>query len=111
VSTQLLALHRAAQHLSRRLEHLESRLSEDSRAIWREYRETAAALVSILAQAAPGRRGELLTTAQMAERFNVSEKTVLKWKAQGHISPAHQQGKLIRWRGDEVPEKKISTRT
>ncbi len=109
MTTWLLALQRAGQYLTERLEQLEARLNGNDAAIWREYRETAAALAAVLALAAPGRSGELLTTAQMAERLNVSPKTVLKWKAQGQISPARQQGKLIRWRGDEMPARKDST--
>jgi len=109
MTTQLSAFQRAAQRLAARLERLEARLSGDDDAVWREYRETVAALASVLAQMTPGRSGELLTTAQMAERLHVTPKTLLKRKAKGQISPAVQQGKLIRWRGNEVPRGKPST--
>lgn len=50
----------------------------------------------------PGGRGELLTTAQMAERLGIAPKTLLKHKAAGAVKPALQRGKLIRWKGDEA---------
>jgi hypothetical protein len=58
-------------------------------------------LILVVANLAPERRGAYLTTAQMAERLNVSPKTLLKHKASGKIRPAVQQGKLIRWKGTE----------
>jgi hypothetical protein len=97
-----LRLERSAQLLASRLERLEARLQDDDAAVWTEYRETAAALAQVFAHVAPGRRGELLTTEQMAERLNLSPKTLLKRKARGELRPALQRGKLICWRGDEV---------
>jgi hypothetical protein len=88
--------------LSSRLEQLEIRVQGGDEAAWIEYGATAAALAQVFAHVAPGRRGELLTTEQMAERLNLSPKTLLKRKARGEIRPALQRGKLIRWRGDEV---------
>ena len=61
-----------------------------------------AALAHVLDQITPGRRGELLTTAEMARRCGIATKTLLKHKASGKVRPALQRGKLIRWRGDEV---------
>jgi hypothetical protein len=97
-----MRLERSAHLLAARLEHLEARLQDDDAALWAEYRDTAAALARVFAHVAPGRRGELLTTEQMAERLNLSPKTLLKRKARGEIRPALQRGKLIRWRGDEA---------
>jgi predicted site-specific integrase-resolvase len=50
----------------------------------------------------PGAGGELLTTAQMAERLGIKPKTLLRHKSNGAVRPALQRGKLIRWKGDEV---------
>ena len=111
MTRQVLALHRAAQRLAVRLELLESRLADDDPMAWGEYRQTAATLAALRAHLAPGRDGELLTTAQMAERLKVTTKTLLKRQARGDISPVLQEGKLIRWRGDEVPKRKPSTTT
>ena len=97
-----IQLERSARLLAARLQQLEERLREDDTAMWTEFRETAAALASVLAHVVPGRRGELLTTAEMAERLNIKPKTLLKRKARGEIRPALQHGKLIRWRGDEA---------
>lgn len=95
-------LERAAFLLAGRLERIEARLDDDS-AAWTEYRDTVRALAAALEHVAPGRRGELLTTEEMAERLGIAPKTLLKHKARGVVRPAMQRGKLIRWRGDEVP--------
>jgi hypothetical protein len=104
------ALERAAHLLAERLTRLEDRLQEsdpDAQAtLWRDYVATAGTLAQVVTQIAPGRRGELLTTAQMAERLGISSKTLLKRKANGLATPALQLGKrgraAIRWRGDEA---------
>ena len=99
-------LDRTARLLADRLSQLEERLQSGDQsgheAAWRSYSETAMALASVLAQVSPGKRGELLTTAEMAARLNLAPKTLLKRKARGEIRPALQRGKLIRWRGDEA---------
>ena len=59
------------------------------------------ALILVVSNLAPERRGAYLTTAEMAQRLNLSPKTLLKHKANGKIRPAVQQGKLIRWKGTE----------
>ena len=97
-----LRLERSAHLLAARLDLLEARVQSGDEAAWIEYGATAASLAQVFAHVAPGRRGELLTTEQMAERLNLSPKTLLKRKARGEIRPALQRGKLIRWRGDEV---------
>src|SRR4029453_9518598 len=94
---------RSAQLLASRLDQLEARLQDDDAASWAEDRGTASALAQVFAHVAPGRRGELLTTKAMAERLSISSKTLLRRKARGEIRPTLQRGKLIRWRGDEVP--------
>ena len=63
-----LRLQHAAQRLADRLAQLEERLQSDEAAAWTEFREVAVALCMILPMLAPGARGELLTTKQMAER-------------------------------------------
>ncbi len=96
------ALERAVCRLGDRLKELNQRLEAGDETAWAEYRETAGALAEILGRLAPERRGALLTTAEMAERYGISRKTLLKRKARGEIRPAVQRGKLIRWRGDEL---------
>lgn len=95
-------LERSARLLAGRLLALESKLETDE-AAWREYRDIAGTLALIAPHVTPGRRGDLLTTAQMAARLALSPKTLLKHKAAGAIRPAVQRGKLVRWRGDERP--------
>jgi excisionase family DNA binding protein len=103
MSTDILGsyLGQAQRRLMGRLAEIESRLDSGERGAWETYLATLTAFLGVLDHSAPGRHGELLTTAEMAARLNVSPKTVLKWKAQGRIRPARQQGKLIRWKGDE----------
>lgn len=95
-------IERSARLLAGRLLVLESKL-ETGEAAWREYREIAGTLALMAPHVTPARRGELLTTAQMAARLGLSSKTLLKHKAAGAIRPALQRGKLLRWRGDERP--------
>lgn len=98
----MITLVRSVRRLADRLEHLERRLETGDETAWAEYRDTARALAEIQGQLAPERRGALLTTAEMAERYGISPKTLLKRKARGEIRPVLQRGKLIRWRGDEM---------
>ncbi len=97
------ALLRAADRLANRLDQLERQLDAGDESAWPDYRETARALAEMVGHLAPERGGPLLTTAEMAARLNVSPKTLLKRKADGDVRPAVQRGKLIRWRGDELP--------
>jgi hypothetical protein len=84
-----------------RVEALEARLAAGDDAVWQEYVEAVKVLSLAVANLTPERRGGYLTTAQMAERLNLSPKTLLKHKASGKIRPAVQQGRLIRWKGTE----------
>jgi hypothetical protein len=96
-------LARVVARLAGRLETLEVRVDGDVGGdVWREYAELAVALATVMAQIEPGARGELITTAQMAERLGIKPKTLLKHKAAGAVKPALQRGRLIRWRGDEA---------
>lgn len=96
-----LALSRVAGRLLQRLEALEPRLDAGEEAAWVAYLETAKVLAAVLPQLEAGRRENLLTTSEMAQRIGVSPKTLLRHKAEGVIRPAVQRGKFIRWRGDE----------
>ena len=98
-------LERAAVLLAQRAGQLEERVRQGDGGTWAEYRETLNTLAGVLNHLAPGRRGELLTTAEMAKRLNVTPKTLLKRKAQGDIRPVLERGKFIRWRGTEGLER------
>ncbi len=98
----IACLERAAILLAQRAGRLEERVCQGDESVWAEYRETLNVLAKVLDHVAPGRRGEYLTTADMAKRLNISPKTLLKRKAKGEIKPIIQRGKLIRWRGDEL---------
>jgi len=101
-----MQLAAAAVRLSARLHVLATQLSEQGSEthgdVWGEYAALAAALATVMARLEPGARGELLTTAQMAERLGIAPKTLLKHKAAGAVKPALQRGRLIRWKGDEA---------
>lgn len=102
MNAPLSCLERAAALLARRITDLEGRVQQGDESAWAEYRETVSALARVLDHVAPGRRGELLTTAEMARRLGVAPKTLLRHKKAGALRPALQRGKLIRWRGDEA---------
>ncbi len=95
-------LERGAVLLVARAGELEERVRQGEETLWSEYRETLNTLTKVLDHAAPDRRGEFLTTKEMAQRLNISPKTLLKHKKKGEIRPVLQRGKLIRWRGDEA---------
>ena len=101
--TIALQLERAVRLVAIRLAELEERVQRGDADAWPDFLATAEALATLLPVIAPGRHGELLTTEQMAKRLAISPKTLLKRRARGEIRPALSKGKLIRWRGDEVP--------
>lgn len=94
-------LKRACHLLLRRLVALEERVGEDLEGSWPQYLETAKVLASLLPHTQPGAHGEMLTTAQMAQRLSVSPKTLLKWRKTGKVHPAQQNGArgraALRW--------------
>jgi hypothetical protein len=99
------AVTRAVPLLEARLVELEERVRQGEEAAWEAYLATLTALLTVTARTVPGAAGELLTTAQMAERVGLSPKTLLRRKATGQLKPI-QLGKrgrgAVRWRGDEV---------
>ena len=100
-----VALRRAEVRLIKRLTALEARVEAagqlGNEADWQSYCEVVQALAVITSATAPEASGRLLTTAQLADRFGISPKTLLKRKRRGEIVPAVARGKLIRWAGDE----------
>jgi hypothetical protein len=96
------ALDRAARLLVDRLAQLEERLQEGREEAWGPFCEAVQTLCIALDHVTPGKRGELLTTAQMAERLALAPKTLLRRAARGEIRPALKRGKLIRWSGSEA---------
>jgi hypothetical protein len=99
--TSSVVFARCARRLAGRVEALEARLGQGDDAAWPEYVEAVKVFILVLSNLTSDRQGAYLTTAQMAERLNLSPKTLLKHKASGRIRPAVQQGKLIRWKGTE----------
>jgi hypothetical protein len=99
-----LALGRGQRKLLARLEDLERRL-DGGEDVWAAYSDALRALVAITGQLAPEHGGPLLSTAELAQRLNVSPKTILRRKARGELRPAVVMGKrgrsALRWRGDE----------
>ena len=95
-------LLRAARLLEERLGHLEDQVRGGNEAAWGPYLATIGPASTLADRLAPGSRGELITTKQLAEALSITPKTLLKRKARGELKPALQRGKLIRWRGDEV---------
>lgn len=100
----LKRLERVLVRLTDRLDALEAELDAGEVGRWPEYAALAAALATVAAQIAPGARGELLTTREMAERLHIKPKTLLRHVATGALAPALRRGRLIRWKGTEVPK-------
>ena len=101
-SVAVSAMERAIGLLTSRLAALERRVEQGDDHAWPAYLEAVRTLAAVSPQLAPEHRGALLTTAEMADRLQISPKTLLKRKARGELRPALQRGKLIRWRGDEA---------
>jgi hypothetical protein len=95
-------LDRARALLTARVNELETRVRHGDENAWPAYLAVVSALSALVADTAPGRRGELLSTRQMAERLGIAPKTLLRRKARGDVRPAMQAGKLIRWKGTET---------
>lgn len=96
-----LRFDRAARLLAERLDLLEQRVREGDESAWAAYQEALHTLAALLPHLG-SERGAMLTTAEMADRLGVAPKTLLRHKAKGRISPAVAQGKLLRWKGNEV---------
>jgi hypothetical protein len=97
------ALKRAATLLLQRMEVLEDSLQADHDSVWPAYCDVVRSLTAALNHVLPGAQGELLTTREMAARLNLTPKTLLRHCARGRVRPAVKSGKLVRWRGDELP--------
>ncbi len=96
-----LRFDRAARLLAERLDVLEQRVRGGDEIAWAAYQETLRTLTALLPFLGP-ERGAMLTTAEMAARLGVAPKTLLRHKAKGRIRPAIVEGKLLRWKGNEV---------
>lgn len=88
-----IALTRAQVRLTERLANLEPRLDagED---VWDLYSVAATALAAIAPHTEPGTGGRLMTTAELAERLDVSSRTIFRRsEKKGAIQPARRVGR------------------
>ena len=97
-----VALVRASRLVEARLASLEDRLAAGDETAWPDYLVTIEAAAKLDAQLVPGSHGELVSTREMAARIGIAPKTLLRRKAKGHVTPAMQAGRLIRWRTEAV---------
>jgi len=97
-----VALVRASRLVEARLAGLEDRLTSGDETAWPDYLVTIETAAKLDQQLQPGGRGELVSARAMAERLGIKPKTLLRRKAKGHVTPAMQAGRLIRWRGTEA---------
>lgn len=98
----VVVLQRTARTITARLSTLQARIDAGDDTAWSDYCQSAATLAAIVPNLSPDRSGPLLTTAEMAWRFGVAPKTLLKHAAAGRIKPAVRRGKLYRWNGAET---------
>ena len=96
-------LERAVARLQARTAVLEQRIEAGDDSAWSAYVETIGALVALLPRLDRGADGALLSTAEMAHRLGVAPKTLLRHVARGSVTPTLRRGKLLRWRGTEMP--------
>lgn len=99
-----LVLLRAQAKLVERVEQLGARLDagED---VWAHYVQAALALAALAPATTPEARGILLTTEQLAERMQVSPKTVLRRAKRGELKPVRhgERGRgALRWPAAEA---------
>ena len=93
VTRAALALTSARRRLEDRVEQLEERLDGDH-AAWSEYLDAVRTLaVLVQASGASATSEPLLTTRQLAERLQVSTKTIRKLKREGRLCPVQQLAK------------------
>ncbi len=97
-------LAHAADRLVRRLQELEARL-EGGDESWPDYLATLQVLALVAGQVTQERRGALLTTKELAARWGVAPKTLLRWKRRGVVKPALETGQrgrgAVRWRAEK----------
>jgi hypothetical protein len=89
--------------LQARAAALEERLEAGDDNAWASYCEAIEALAAVLPRLEPGGGGELLSTSEMAQKLGLAPKTLLRHMATGAVKPALRRGKLIRWKGTEMP--------
>ncbi|MDP3767807.1 MAG: hypothetical protein Q8S13_07315 [Dehalococcoidia bacterium] len=104
-SRQATPLAEHVQLLRERLDELAAEIRTGDTRWWPEYHEAARTLTAFLPlQEAEDRAAEggLLTTGQLAQKFNVTPKTVLRRAKRDGIAPTFRHGKLLRWDPDAL---------
>jgi hypothetical protein len=95
------ALKRVPRLLEERLGVLEARLRDGDEAVWSEYLQVVQALTAVLAHAAPGAGGKLLTTRELGQVLGLSPKAILRRRKTGAIGGAVRLGQrgrgALRW--------------
>ncbi len=85
-------LLRGADAFTERAEQLARRIADGENA-WVEYGDALRTLATLVAAPASSDAKALLTTAQLAERFDVSTRTVRRRQAAGKLAPARAGGR------------------
>jgi excisionase family DNA binding protein len=96
------ALLRVSARLVDRLGRLEQRLDAGDERAWRPYMDAARALAAVVPLTTPEARGALLTTQQLADRLQVSTRTVRRRAKRGELEPVRlgERGRAaLRWTG------------
>jgi excisionase family DNA binding protein len=95
-----LALVEAEARLVERLRQLGVKLADGDESGWVEYAQLAGALAGIVSQTRPGGGGEYLTTEQLADRLQISTKTLRRRAKDGQMEPVRlgKRGRgALRW--------------
>jgi excisionase family DNA binding protein len=100
-----LALARAERRLAERLCELEMRLDAGESGVWDEYVLAAQTLAAVAPLTTPEAQGKLLTTEQLADRLQVSTRTVRRRAKRGELQPIRlgERGRAaLRWKAAEA---------
>ena len=95
-----LALLRAEARLVDRLQQLEPMLVAGDEASWTAFCQAAGTLAAIAPATQPGVSGEMLTTRQMADRLQLSPRTIRRKAKAGELTPIRMGARgrgALRW--------------
>src|SRR5262249_6144062 len=96
-------LQAAAHRLATRALILAGHLDAGDESDWAGYISLISVLTLIVGAVEPERRGQALTTEEMAARLGITSKSLLRMTGEKRITPNIRAGRFLRWSGLERP--------